>query len=74
MNKYKEMSDLCYKMMDTKYRNRPDCEQILEKKRLWALSSEEFEAREDFEKVLNCDHNNNSFVCSIIKLKLNQLV
>jgi hypothetical protein len=72
MIKYKELNDLCYRMMDIRYSNRPDCEQILENKHSWALSSEEFSAREELEKALNSSNINNSFVYSIIKLKLNQ--
>ena len=72
MIKYKELNDLCYRMMDIKYSNRPDCEQILQNKHSWALSSEELRATEDLEKILNSSNINNSFVYSIIKLKLKQ--
>jgi len=70
--KYTELSKLCIEMMDIKYGRRPDCEQILQKRHLWALSSEEFDARQELRKVLRLNYNTDPFVYSIINLKLSQ--
>ncbi len=50
-----------------------DCEQILRKSNDWALNDNEFNAKEEFEKVLNSNQNKDSFVYSIITFLYNEL-
>ncbi len=43
-----------------------DCEGILRKNNCWALNENQFNAKEEFEKVLNSNQNKDSFLYSII--------
>ncbi len=62
MSKYRNARDLLFKIM---YDN-PDCEEIFDTKHEWSLSEEEFNALEEFEKVINSNQNNESFLYSFI--------
>jgi hypothetical protein len=46
--------------------NKLDCETIIRKSGRWVLKSNEFNAKEEFEKVLNSIRNEQSFLCSLI--------
>ncbi len=54
--------------------DRIDCEEILRKSNDWALNDNEFNAKEEFEKVLNSNQNKNSFLYSIINFLYNKLI
>jgi hypothetical protein len=51
---------------------RPDCEEVMEKKSLWALNEEEFEINDELKKelILKLD-DENQVIFSILKSKLN---
>ncbi len=51
-----------------------DCEEILRKSNDWALNENEFDAEEEFEKVLNSNRNKDSFLYSIITFLFNELI
>ncbi len=51
-----------------------DCEEILRKSNDWALNENEFDAEEEFEKVLNSNRNKDSFLYSIITFLYNELI
>ncbi len=51
-----------------------DCEEILRKRKDWALNDNEFNAEEEFEKVLNSNQNKDSFLYSIITFLYNELI
>jgi hypothetical protein len=51
---------------------RPNCEEILEKKNLWALNEEEFEVDDEMrEEIITKVNDENQIVFSILKSKLN---
>ncbi len=51
-----------------------DCEGILRKNNCWALNENQFNAKEEFEKVLNQNQNKDSFLYSIITFLYNKFV
>jgi hypothetical protein len=69
--KYNAALDLCADMCSHLPRRRPNCEQILKKKDLWALN-EEFEINDELAKelILKLD-DENQIVFSLLKSKLN---
>jgi hypothetical protein len=46
--------------------NKLDCETIIRKSGQWVLKNNEFNAKEEFEKVLNSIRNEQSFLYSLI--------
>ncbi len=53
-------------------RKRPNCEEILEKKNLWALKEKEFEINDELRKEINSKLNNqNEFVFHMLVSLLN---
>jgi hypothetical protein len=50
-----------------------DCEEVLLKSNDWALNENEFNAKEESEKVLNSNRNKDSFIYSIITFLYNVL-
>jgi hypothetical protein len=57
------------------FRNkRPNCEEIIKQKDLWALSEEEFVISDEFKREiiskLNSNHKTSNIIYSILKLKL----
>jgi serine kinase of HPr protein (carbohydrate metabolism regulator) len=48
-------------------------EEILNGKHLWVLSSQEFNSKNEFERVLN-QNNNNLYVYKLIKHVLNEII
>jgi hypothetical protein len=71
MSKYRNAKQLIKVMTETD--DTIDCEQILRKSNDWALNDNEFNAKEEFEKVLNSNQNKDSFVYSIITFLYNEL-
>ena len=68
MTKYENVKKLCLKMKNDVFDERPDCEQILEDKNLWFLSAQEFNPRNELERVLNSNQNiNNSYVFKLLE-------
>jgi hypothetical protein len=66
MNKYQNAKDLMTKMKSDSSDERLDCETILRERDKWVLKKNEFNAKEEFEKVLNSIRNKESFLFSII--------
>jgi hypothetical protein len=58
-------------MTDRDYSERPDCQQILEDKHLWALNRNEFNFDEDL-RFITEHKSDNQFVYSMIISKLQQ--
>jgi hypothetical protein len=50
--KYKECLELCNKMTVNLSYERPDCEEILKRKNLWALNKEELEINDELENII----------------------
>ncbi len=51
---------------------RPDCEDILKKKDLWALKEEKFKIDDEFEKIIDSKESENELtIYSLLRLKLN---
>ncbi len=59
-------------MTATLINERPDCEEVIEKKNSWALNEEEFEINDELKKelILKLD-DENQVIFSILKSKLN---
>ncbi len=70
--KYSAALDLYDDMLKPLPRRRPNCEEILGRKILWALNEEEFEINDELKKELipKLD-DENQIVFSILKSKLN---
>jgi hypothetical protein len=71
MSKYRNAKVLMNRMTETD--DTIDCEEVLLKSKDWALNENEFNAKEEFEKVLNSNRNKNSFIYSIITFLYNVL-
>jgi hypothetical protein len=70
--KYSAALDLCADMCSHLPQRRPNCEEILKKKYLWALKEEEFEIDDEMKRELIPKLvNENQIVFSTLKLKLN---
>jgi thymidine kinase len=72
MSKYRNAKELIKGMIGTV--DTIDCEEILRKRKDWALNENEFNAKEEFEKVLNSNQNKDSFLYSIITFLFNELI
>jgi hypothetical protein len=72
MSKYRNAKQLINLMTGTD--DTIDCEDILRKIDGWALNENEFNAEEEFEKVLNSNRNKDSFLYSIITFLFNELI
>jgi hypothetical protein len=69
--KYQECFDLCTKMSQRPSHNRPNCEEILNRKYSWAMSRD-FEIDEELKKELIPKLvGKNQLIFSILKSKLN---
>jgi hypothetical protein len=64
MLKYKKAKNFCHEITKG---NIPNCKEILENKNEWDLSVDEFNVKEEFEKVLNSNLNKNSFLYLILQ-------
>ncbi len=56
-------------MTNRAYKERPDCQQILDNKLLWALNREEFNAQQEL-RFVEENELNNPYVYSMIITKL----
>jgi hypothetical protein len=71
-DKYNESLQLYEKMHSDFQHKRPNCEQILNKKDLWALEEQEFQIDDEVKKELIRKFNDeNQIVFSVLKSKLN---
>jgi len=50
--------------------NRPNCEEILMKKDLWALNEREFEINDKLKKIIDSKESENELIYSILRSKL----
>jgi hypothetical protein len=66
MNKYQNATNLMTEMTSDLSDERLDCETILRNRNEWVLKKDEFNAKQEFEKVLNSIRNKESFLYSII--------
>ncbi len=71
MSKYRNAKVLMNRMTETD--DTIDCEEVLLKSNDWALNENEFNAKEESEKVLNSNRNKDSFIYSIITFLYNVL-
>ncbi len=71
MSKYRNAKVLMNRMTETD--DTIDCEELLLKSNDWALNENEFNAKEEFEKVLNSNRNKDPFIYSIITFLYNVL-
>ncbi len=73
MSKYKKAKQLIERITETD--DTIDCEQILRNSNDWALNQNQFNAKQEFEIVLNSNQNSNkdSFLYSIISFLFNEL-
>ncbi len=72
LSKYRNANDLSLKMKSERYRDRPNCDQILEDKHLWSLSDEQFDFKTDLEVFkANCDENESYYLISLLQHKYN---
>jgi hypothetical protein len=65
-NKYQNAKHLMTEMTSDSSDERLDCETILQNRNEWVLNANEFNAKEELEKVLNSIRNKESFLYSII--------
>jgi hypothetical protein len=65
-NKYQNAKDLMKQMTSDLSDERLDCETILRERNEWVLNKNEFNAKEEFEKVLNSIQSEKSFLYFII--------
>jgi hypothetical protein len=64
MLKYRKAKNFYHEII--KGNNIPNCKEILENKNEWDLRADEFNVKEEFEKVLNSNLNKNSFLYLIL--------
>jgi len=67
--KYKIVEELIDEMKKDNSRKRPDCEKILERRRLWALSKSDFNYENEL-KSIEKTKNENYFVYNVMISKL----
>ncbi len=68
--KFNESLKLYGKMFSVFPHERPNCEEILERKKKWALNEEEFEINE-FEKIIDSKENENELtIYSMLRSKM----
>ncbi len=71
-SKFQNSVELYDDMTRSLQKKRPNCEEILEKKNLWALNEEEFEVDDEMrEEIITKVNDENQIVFSILKSKLN---
>jgi hypothetical protein len=73
MEKYRNANELCDRMSIVRqFTKRPNCQQILDKKYLWALGSDELQINQILNNILEADDQNQEFtVESMIRLRIN---
>ncbi|HEY6435319.1 MAG TPA: hypothetical protein VIY47_01900 [Ignavibacteriaceae bacterium] len=69
MPKFRKAKDFLIQMTNRAYKERPDCQQILDNKHLWALNREEFNAQQEL-RFVEENELNNPYVYSMIITKL----
>ncbi len=70
--KYNAALDLCADMCYRLSRRRPNCEEILEKKNLWALNKEELEINDELKNIIASKERENEFtIYSILRSEIN---
>jgi hypothetical protein len=69
MSKFRNAKDFLIQMTNRAYKKRPDCQQILENKHIWALNREEFNAEQEL-RFVEENESNNPYVYSMIITKL----
>jgi hypothetical protein len=67
--KYNSALELYDDMTRNLPRNRPNCEEILKRKHLWALTKEEFEIHDELKKEIIFKINNTDSIYSILRPK-----
>jgi Zyg-11 family protein len=73
MNKYKEIVELYGSMTSIVPSERPNCEEILERKHMWALNGNEFKLEDELKNFINCEVNNeNYYIYSILESNLRE--
>ncbi len=70
-NKYENALDIYDFMLRALPQRRPNCEEILKRKNLWALNEEEFQISHELrEEIISKINDENKIVFSIFKSKL----
>jgi hypothetical protein len=69
VSKYREAIELFNEMISQEPNKRPDCAEILNDKRLWALTGREFDVQKEFENSLSLTQNEQLFVYEILMIR-----
>jgi len=72
MEKYRNANNMCDRMSQRKFSQRPNCEEILDERHLWALNVNDLENDKKLKKILDSDVGNDFSVENMIRIKLNK--
>lgn len=73
-SKFRELADLCIKMLDEDYHKRPNCQHIIDIREKWALKECEFNCNQELKVLLSINNENRSYVQNIIITKLTEFI
>jgi hypothetical protein len=68
--KFRNATDLCIEMKRERFRDRPNCKEILNQKELWTLSLNDIQLKEMIENFSKSHSSKDSFVFNFLNIKL----
>ncbi len=69
MQKHQYANDLCLRMKNQRFRNRPDVQEVLDSKRKWALFREDFDLETELFKISASDAITQTYFFTLLKRK-----